>query len=158
MRGRPWVPSPGCSLPRPSTVPAARCLTPPRCWPTHRWSGRRCRPGGWSADALDELLGHTARTHLDRDELAPLRRRTAGGSALETLARLFVLGTGVELREARRAGVPESWLVPDGYDVAAAVRLQPVRHDGAEVLVAHDPGRAADGIPPSRSSASARRR
>jgi methylase of polypeptide subunit release factors len=105
---------------------------------------------GWSAAALDELLGATARTHLDRDELAPLLRRTAGGSALEVLARLFVLGAGVDLKQARRAGVPESWLVPDGFDVAAAVRLQPVVHGGIEVLVAHDPGRAATGVHPDQ--------
>ncbi len=30
----------------------------------------------WSVDSLNELLGATARTHLDRDELAPLLRRT----------------------------------------------------------------------------------
>ena len=101
---------------------------------------------GWSATALDELLGGTARTHLDRDELAPLLRRTEGGTALEVLARLFVLGTEVDLKAARRAGVPETWLVPDGYGVGAAVRLQPVVHGGVEVVVAHDPGRAATGV------------
>ncbi|MCW2613024.1 MAG: transferase, partial [Frankiales bacterium] len=97
---------------------------------------------GWSAAALDELLGATARSHLDRDELAPVLRRTEGGTPLEVLARLFVVGVAVDLKQARAAGVPETWLVPDGYGVAAAVRLQPVVHDGVEVLVAHDPGRA----------------
>lgn len=105
---------------------------------------------GWSAAALDGLLGSTHRTHLDRDELAPLLRRTTGGSALEVLARLFVLGVGVDLKQARAAGVPETWLVPDGFDVAAPVRLQPVVHDGVEVLVAHDPGRAATGVHPQQ--------
>ena len=105
---------------------------------------------GWSASALDELLGSSARTHLDRDELAPLLRRTQGGSALEVLARLFVLGTEVDLSAAHRAGVPETWLVPDGFGVAAAVRLQPVVHAGVEVVVAHDPGRAADGVHPEQ--------
>ncbi len=105
---------------------------------------------GWTAAALDELLGATARTHLDRDELAPLLRRTDGGSALEVLARLFVLGTEVDLKQAHRAGVPETWLVPDGYGVAAAVRLQPVLHGGVEVVVAHDPARAADGVHPEQ--------
>lgn len=98
---------------------------------------------GWSAAALDDLLGVGARAHLDRDELAPLLRRTEGGSPLEVLARLFVLGTEVDLKQARKAGVPETWLVPDGYGVGAAVRLQPVVHGGVEVLVAHDPARAA---------------
>ena len=98
---------------------------------------------GWSAAALDGLLGAGHRAHLDRDELAPLLRRTDGGTPLEVLARLFVLGTEVDLKQARRAGVPESWLVPDGFGVGAAVRLQPVVHDGVEVLVAHDPARAS---------------
>ncbi len=78
--------------------------------------------------------------------MAPLLRRTSGGSSLETLARLFVLGVPVPLSQSRRAGVPDSWLRPDGYGVAAAVRLSPVVHDGVEVLVAHDPG----GVDPDR--------
>ena len=101
------------------------------------------RDAGWSAAALDDLLGATARTHLDRDELAPLLRRTRGGDALSTLARLFVVGVPVDERDARRAGVPPEWLGPDG---SALVRLQPVRHGGVEVLVPHDPGRAATGV------------
>ncbi|MGZ6793737.1 MAG: DUF7059 domain-containing protein, partial [Mycobacteriales bacterium] len=46
----------------------------------------------WSAAALDDLLGPAHRAHLDRDELRPLLRRTAGGSALERLARALVVG------------------------------------------------------------------
>ena len=94
---------------------------------------------GWSAAGLEDLLGPGARVHLDRAQLAPLLRRTAGGSPLETLARLFVLGVPVSLSQSRRAGVPESWLQPEGYGVAAGVRLCPVVHDGVEVLVAADP-------------------
>ena len=101
---------------------------------------------GWSAAALDDLLGATYRTHLDRDELAPVERRTQDGSPLAVLARLLVAGLPVGLDAATRAGLPESWLVPDGYDVVAPVRLQPVRHDGVEVVVPHDPGRAAAGV------------
>ena len=102
---------------------------------------------GWSSATLDDLLGATARTHLDRDELAPLQRRTAGGSPLEVLARLFVLGLPVPARQAAAAGVPESWLRSDG---TAAVRLQPVRHGGVDVTVPHDPGRAATGVHPDQ--------
>ena len=105
---------------------------------------------GWSAAALDELLGATARTHLDRDELAPLLRRTTDGSPLATLARLFVLGAPVELDEAGAAGVPETWLRPDGFGVSAPVRLQPVLHDGVDVTVPHDAGRAATGVHPDQ--------
>ena len=98
---------------------------------------------GWSAAALDELLGTTARTHLDRDELAPVLRRTAQADPLATLARLFVAGVAVDPDAAARVGVPASWLQPDG---AAAVRLQPVVHGGVEVTVPHDAGRAVDGM------------
>ncbi|MCW2777685.1 MAG: transferase [Frankiales bacterium] len=101
---------------------------------------------GWSATALDDALGATYRTHLDRDELAPVLRRTTDGSALSVLARLLVAGVPVGLDEATRAGVPETWLRPSGYDVTCPVRLQPVRHDGVEVVVPHDPGRAATGV------------
>ncbi|MCW2666407.1 MAG: Transferase [Frankiales bacterium] len=105
---------------------------------------------GWSAEALDELLGATYRTHLDRDELAPVLRRTRGGSPLEVLARLLVIGEPVSLDEAGRAGLPDSWLQPEGYDVRCPVRLQPVRHGGVEVQVPHDPGRAATGVDPDQ--------
>jgi SAM-dependent methyltransferase len=105
---------------------------------------------GWSGGALDELLGVTARTHLARDELGPLLRRTADGSPLSTLARLFVAGTAVELEEAEDAGVPGTWLRPDGYLVTSPVRLQAVEHAGLEVLVPHDAGRAATGVHPDQ--------
>lgn len=102
---------------------------------------------GWSVAALDDLLGTTARTHLDRDELAPVLRRTGDGSALAKLARLFVAGVPVEPAAAEAAGVPPSWLLPDG---TAAVRLQAVDHAGVEVTVAHDAGRAAAGVHPDQ--------
>ena len=130
-------------MPRHLPDPAALLADAPLVWAA-------LSTAGWSATALDELLGTTARGHLDRDELAPVLRRCDGGSLLEVLARLFVLGTSVELKQARAAGVPETWLVPDGYGVAAAVRLQAVVHGGVEVVVAHDPGRAADGVHPEQ--------
>ena len=102
---------------------------------------------GWSCAALDDLLGATARTHLDRDELAPLLSRTAGASPLDVLARLFVLGAAVPPEQAVAAGVPASWLRPDG---TAAIRLQPVRHGGVDVTAPHDPGRAATGVHPDQ--------
>src|SRR5690349_11613598 len=78
---------------------------------------------GWSVGALDELAGVTARTHIDRDELAPVLRRTRDGSPLSTLVRLFVAGVPVDPSAATAAGVPGSWLQPDG---TAAIRLQAV--------------------------------
>ncbi|GAC1444575.1 MAG: methyltransferase [Mycobacteriales bacterium] len=102
---------------------------------------------GWSVDALDDLLGDTARTHLDRDELAPILRRTRDGGPLSTLARLLVAGVPVDPGAARAAGVPASWLRSDG---TAAIRLQPVAFGGVEVNVPHDAGRAAAGVHPEQ--------
>ena len=90
---------------------------------------------GWSCTSLDELLGAGHRQHLDRDELAPLLRRTQGGSALQDLARALVLGAPV-----RAHTLPDSWIGPGGR---ALVRLQAVAHAGVEVNVPHDPGSAA---------------
>ncbi len=86
---------------------------------------------GWSALALGALLGAGYREHLDRGEREPVLRRLGDG-AIDDLARLFVVG--VPPRGA--TGVPAGWLLPDG---TARVRLQAVLHDGAEVLVPHDP-------------------
>ena len=120
---------------------------------------------GWSSAALDELLGRTYRTHLDRGELAPVLRRTRDRGALATLARLFVTGTAVAAADARTAGVPDSWLrpadggasgrtdgpgSPDRGEVRAAVGLQPVAHDGQEVTVPHDLSRPAAGVQPDQ--------
>jgi Methyltransferase small domain len=101
---------------------------------------------GWSSPSLAELLGATYRTHLDRDELAPVLRRTRGGSPLETLARLLVAGVPVPAEQAAAAGVPDSWLRSAGSGVSAVVRLQPVEHGGLAVTLPHDPGRAATGV------------
>jgi len=102
---------------------------------------------GWSTAALDDLAGDTARTHLDRDELAPILRRTRDGSPLATLVRLLVAGVPVDASAARAAGMPGSWLNRDG---TASVRLQPVTHGGVEVTVPHDAGRAASGVHPEQ--------
>ncbi len=101
---------------------------------------------GWSAEALDDLLGATYRTHLDRDEPAPVLRRARGAGALGVLARLLVAGDPVEPDEAARAGMPETWLRRDASGITSPVRLQPVRHDGVEVVVPHDPGSAASSV------------
>ena len=106
---------------------------------------------GWSAAALQEQLGATARTHLDRDELAPVLRRTADGSPLSTLARLLVVGVPVDVAQASQAGLPEAWLREAGQGrVSAVVRLQPLHVQGIELVVPHDPGRAATGVDPDQ--------
>ena len=88
---------------------------------------------GWSAAALEELLGHGYREHLDRGERAPLVRRAAGDSELARLTRALVIG------EPTTGVLPESWTGADGR---ALVRLQALPHGGHEVVVPHDPGHA----------------
>ncbi|MDX6217589.1 MAG: hypothetical protein QOG99_3173 [Frankiales bacterium] len=89
---------------------------------------------GWSAAALDELLGPGYREHLDRGEHAPLVRRSAGRDPLALLVRALVVGGPVE-----RGVLPASWVGPDGR---ALVRLQAVPLAGTDVVVPHDPGHA----------------
>jgi SAM-dependent methyltransferase len=92
---------------------------------------------GWSSAALEDLLGLSYRTHLDRDELSPLLRRAQGSSRMHHLARALVVGgdaTGV---------LPDSWVGPDGR---ALTRLQAVAHGGLDVVAPHDPGSAAAAV------------
>jgi SAM-dependent methyltransferase len=93
---------------------------------------------GWSAAALDELLGAGHRQHLDRGELSPLLRRSSGSARLARLAQALVLGAPVA-----PGTLPDSWVGPDGR---ARVRLQAVRHGGVDVTVPHDPGSAAAAV------------
>lgn len=54
-------------------------------------------------DAVADLLGETAHRALGRNETTPGLRRTADGSALSTLTRLFLLQTPTTRDEAERA-------------------------------------------------------
>jgi hypothetical protein len=58
---------------------------------------------GFTVEAVAELLGPTAHAALGRNETAPGRRRTTGGSALETLTRLFLLQAPVPATAAEAA-------------------------------------------------------
>lgn len=87
---------------------------------------------GWSAAALDDLLGPHYPDQVERRELAPLRRRTSGASLLTRLARALVVGEPVV-----KGTLPDAWVGSDG---TALIRLQVVRHGGSELTVPHDPG------------------
>lgn len=58
---------------------------------------------GYTGDRVVELLGPVAHDALARLETVPARRATRGGSALETLVRLFLLQLPVPVAEAERA-------------------------------------------------------
>ncbi|WP_370617350.1 DUF7059 domain-containing protein [Mumia qirimensis] len=61
------------------------------------------RAAPYTVDAVAELLGADAHRALMRNETTPARRRTADGSPLSTLTRLFALQLPVSLDEAERA-------------------------------------------------------
>ncbi len=78
-------------------------------------------------DRVAELLGDAAYSALGREETTPARRVTRGGSALETLVRLWWLGLPVPGDEARRA-------LPGGLaDLLLATGL--LRADAADHVV-----------------------
>jgi len=58
---------------------------------------------GFTHDHVAEVLGADAHAALGRNETVPGLRRTAGGSPVETLVRLFLLQAPVPLEGARRA-------------------------------------------------------
>jgi hypothetical protein len=57
----------------------------------------------YTYDGVAELIGPTAHAALSRNETTPGMRRTTGGSALETLTRLFLLQTPVSVESAEAA-------------------------------------------------------
>jgi SAM-dependent methyltransferase len=90
------------------------------------------RAAGYTAEAVVDLLGEEAARALARAERVPGLRATAGGTPLETLVRLFLLGstepaaavhTALPLAAApTTAGV---LLEPDGEGYRAAIDLRP---------------------------------
>jgi SAM-dependent methyltransferase len=90
------------------------------------------RAAGYTAEAVVDLLGEEAAGALARAERVPGLRATTGGSPLETLVRLFLLGS-TEPAAAVRAALPLSaapaiegvLLEPDGDGYRAAIDLRP---------------------------------
>ena len=87
---------------------------------------------GYTAEAVVDLLGAEAAGALARAERLPGLRATTGGSPLETLVRLFLLGS-TEPAAAVRAALPLAAspsiagivLEPDGDGYRAAIDLRP---------------------------------
>jgi hypothetical protein len=57
----------------------------------------------YTVDAVLGLLGPVAHAALGRDETTPALRATTGGSALETLVRLWLLQTTAPVDDVERA-------------------------------------------------------
>ena len=105
-------------------------------------------------DEVADLLGVAAHQALARNETTPALRRTTGGSPLETLARLFLLQTVVELEAAEQAlpGLVDR-LAAEGFlersvgEVAARLDVRPYAADGDALWVVSDLTPGLDGGP-----------
>jgi hypothetical protein len=109
---------------------------------------------GFTYAAVADLLGPLAHEALGRNETTPARRRTTGGSPLETLVRLFLLQTPVPLDAAERSlpGLVDR-LAAEGIlertvgEVAARLDCRPYAADDAELWVVSDLTPGLDGGP-----------
>ena len=105
-------------------------------------------------DRVAELLGPAAHDALGRNETTPALRRTPGGGPLETLVRLFLLQTVVDLDAAERAlpGLVDR-LAAEGFlersvgEVAARLDVRPYAADGDSLWVVSDLTPGLDGGP-----------
>jgi methylase of polypeptide subunit release factors len=80
---------------------------------------------GYTTSGVDALLGPVAAAALSRGETVPARRATTGGTALETLVRLFLLQLPVP------ASAAEAALPPDARELGLIVS----DHDGTHAAV-----------------------
>ncbi len=117
---------------------------------------RRLRDGltdiGFTYDAVVELLGPRAHQALARNETTPGLRRTADGSPLATLTRLFLLQGRVPESHVDRALpgllgdlVGEGLLERGGGQVAALLDLRPYATDDQDLWVVSDLTPGLDG-------------
>ena len=109
---------------------------------------------GYTYDGVAELLGQGAHDALARNETTPALRRTTGGSALETLVRLFLLQTVVG-RPAAEAALPglvdelvaDRLLGASGGEVTALVDCRPYADDDRDLWILSDLTPGLDGSP-----------
>ena len=105
-------------------------------------------------DGVAEVLGPQAHDALMRNETTPGRRRTTGGSPVETLVRLFLLQTTVAVSDAE-AALPglvdrlaaEGFLEQSVGEVAARLDCRPYAADDDEFWVVSDLTPGLDGGP-----------
>ena len=108
----------------------------------------------FTVEAVAELLGREAHEALARNETTPARRRTADGSPLATLVRLFLLQTAVPREHAEQAlpGLVEALaaeglVATDGDEVRALLDCRPYAADDRDLWVVADLTPGLDGAP-----------
>jgi hypothetical protein len=101
---------------------------------------------GYTVDSVHELVGVAGQAALGRGDLTGLARQLSGGSPLDTLGRLFLLGAVVPEAAARvalhplrldraiAAGLVES----SGRSVRALLDIRPYAQDGGDGAAADD--------------------
>ena len=107
---------------------------------------------GFTYDEVAEVLGPVAHAALGRNETTPGLRQTQGGSPIETLIRLFLLQTPVELAQAERAlpGLLDR-LAAEGFleqtvgEVAARLDIRPYATGEQDLWVVSDLTPGLDG-------------
>jgi SAM-dependent methyltransferase len=112
------------------------------------------RDAGFTHDGVAELLGAEAHAARGRNETVPALRRTAGGSPVETLVRLFLLQGPVPIDAARRAlpGLVEA-LSAEGIlehtagEVVARLDVRPYAAGERDLWVVSDLTPGLDGSP-----------
>ncbi|HEX3539462.1 MAG TPA: methyltransferase [Acidimicrobiales bacterium] len=101
---------------------------------------------GYTVAGVRAAIGEHGFTFLSRAEVAPVVRRTAGGSPLDTLIRLFLCGVAVEPAAAEAAlapldlhGCAAAGLVHvDAAGVVGGLKIRPYDVTGRQWLVAYD--------------------
>lgn len=105
---------------------------------------------GYTVDGVEAALGPTAAAALHRNETVPGRRATCGGTALDTLTRLWPLQLPVP-ESAVKAALPLDALLGggilerDGESVRAAVDVRPYADDAGDWWVVADLTPGLDG-------------
>ncbi len=109
---------------------------------------------GFTYDGVADLLGREAHAALQRNETTPGLRRTTGGSALETLTRLFLLQAVVTRRDAERAlpglldpMTAEGLVDHTAGEVAARLDVRPYATGERDLWVVSDLTPGLDGSP-----------
>jgi len=108
----------------------------------------------YTYDDVAGLIGDTAHAALSRNETTPALRRTTGGSAIETLTRLFLLQTPVRVERAERAlpGLVDRLcnagiLEQSVSEVAARMDVRPYADHERDLWVLSDLTPGLDGAP-----------
>ena len=112
------------------------------------------RAANFTHDGVAEVLGSTAQAALARNETTPGLRATRGGSAIDSLIRLWLLQS-VITREAADRALPglvdplvnAGFLLQSVGEVAARIDIRPYAADDLDLWVASDLTPGLDGGP-----------